>query len=472
MIVLMSWRPSIQQIARHWSGVTVTPPSCCDDVVVAQVRHALERAELVEDELPLVEPAHAFHDHRLDVHLDEDVVVDLLVGLEGELAFAPAEEVERRVLDLGADGALERGPVDVAVLEQDLADAALLVGLRLLDERLLELLAGDVARLHETLAERHGAGLAEGEVDQPGLEEDLARLLLALDRERAGLGAHLHELEHVGKAELSQVALQEHPRLSSRRPGRSSAGDRTRHRTRRPTARRFVIGNTGPELSLARPRRESYSMSLGPSRPTSRLTPPARACRPRRRPSTRRPRGRRAGRVAGGGGAAAGGATAARRRSSSAATRPVASVAAPPSASAQRGPKPPARRPASGPPSGVLPKKTTPQRAITRPRIVGSLLSCSSELVVATKTTAAMPIGTRATSAHVEIGRGGDRSVKAPKRQRRGDEQALRRARTARRQQRRRRERRCPSPWSARRRCRRRDSNENFASSGSRTAKL
>ncbi len=106
----MSWRPSIQHTTRHWSGASLTPAVLFDDVVVAQSRHALERAERGEDELPLVDPPAALHDHRLDVHLDEDVLVgDGLVGLEGEVAVDPAEEVEGDVFDLVAHGLLERG---------------------------------------------------------------------------------------------------------------------------------------------------------------------------------------------------------------------------------------------------------------------------------------------------------------------------------------------------------------------------
>ena len=58
-----------------------------DVLAVGQVRHALERPEVLEDQLPLVDAAAAFHDDVLDVHLDEDVLVgDVLVGAELELA--------------------------------------------------------------------------------------------------------------------------------------------------------------------------------------------------------------------------------------------------------------------------------------------------------------------------------------------------------------------------------------------------
>src|SRR5450756_1538723 len=74
-------------------------------LAVGEVRHALQRAELLEDELPLVDAAAAFHDHVLDVHLDEDVLVEMNVEnviMEGcrridewELIFEQLGSLER-----------------------------------------------------------------------------------------------------------------------------------------------------------------------------------------------------------------------------------------------------------------------------------------------------------------------------------------------------------------------------------------
>ena len=77
------------------------------------------------------------------------------------------------------------------------------------------------AGLHQTLAERQRLRHREGVVDEPVAEEDLAPLIVAADRERARLGAHLHELEDVGETELLQVALEKHSHLALRgRPRR------------------------------------------------------------------------------------------------------------------------------------------------------------------------------------------------------------------------------------------------------------
>ena len=149
----------------------------------------------------------------------QDVLVgDGLVGLEGEVAVGPAEEVEGDVFDLVAHRLLERGPVDVAVLQEDGADASLGRLLLLLGERRPQLLARDVARLHEALAERHRARVGRGEVDLPVAEEDLARLALAVDRQRSRLGAHLDELKDVRQVEFLEVSLQEHSRSPRMRP--------------------------------------------------------------------------------------------------------------------------------------------------------------------------------------------------------------------------------------------------------------
>ena len=124
-IVLMSARPSMWTTTRHSSAVRVRLPSSSHVVAVGEVRDALERAELLEDELPLVDAAAALHDDRLDAHLDEDVLLGRTVaGAELELAVRPAEEVEGGVLDLLAHRLLERRAVEAPLLEEDVARGA------------------------------------------------------------------------------------------------------------------------------------------------------------------------------------------------------------------------------------------------------------------------------------------------------------------------------------------------------------
>ena len=112
-------------------------------VAVGKVRDALQRAELLEDERPLVDAAAALHDDRLDAHLDEDVLLGgTVVGAELELAVGPAEEVEGGVLDLLTHRLLEGAAVEASLLEEDAAQPGALRRLLLRGERLLELARG------------------------------------------------------------------------------------------------------------------------------------------------------------------------------------------------------------------------------------------------------------------------------------------------------------------------------------------
>ena len=215
----MSARPSMWTMTRHSSAVSVRLALAVHVLAVGEVRHPLQRAELLEDELPLVDAAAALHDHRLDVHLDEDVLLGRAVlGAELELAVGPAEEVEGGVLDLLPHRLLERLAVDAALLQQDVAQPGVVGGPALGRERLPELLAADGARLDQALAQGQQLRRRVGVRDHPVAEEDPARLALAADGQRAALGAHLHQLKDIGETELLQVALKKHrPPFARRR---------------------------------------------------------------------------------------------------------------------------------------------------------------------------------------------------------------------------------------------------------------
>ena len=187
-------------------------------------------------------------------------------------------------------------------------------------------------------------GTRVGVVDEAVAEEDLAPLVAAPDGERPGLGAHLHQLEDVGETELLQVALEKH--ASPRCVRGTDVGP-------------YAVSSIGNRsLKLKTP----ASLEATVARAT-RATPPRRPRRPRR--ARRRAPGRRAGTP----GASAAPSRSIRRRSAIRAPRAVARAATPPIATAQRTPKARERAPVSGPPIGVLPRKTTAQSAITRPRI-------------------------------------------------------------------------------------------------------
>ena len=145
-------------------------------------------------------------------------------------------------------------------------------GLLLRGERLLELRVADGAGLDEPLAERQQLRRGVGVGDHPVAEEDLARLAVPADGERAALGAHLHELEDVGETELLQVALEKHrPPFAGRRLAdgpRRVARPRNLHRQR---GRRLEDAPGGAQPAGAAARRAGAAAGAGAAAHLDRL---------------------------------------------------------------------------------------------------------------------------------------------------------------------------------------------------------
>ena len=232
----MSARPSMWTTTRHSSAVSVSSPSLLDALAVGEVRHALQRAELLEDELPLVDAAAALHDHVLDVHLDEDVLV-------GDLSSAPNSNSPsgqlkklKAVSWICSRTACSRVARSMTPCSRRMPPMRrALAGLLLRGERRLELRGADRAGLHEPLAERQQLRHARRRSRScPLRKKILPDSSLAADGERAALGAHLHQLEDVGETELLQVALEKHrpapspSRYAGCHPSRVSPSDNRR----------------------------------------------------------------------------------------------------------------------------------------------------------------------------------------------------------------------------------------------------
>ena len=337
----------------------------------------------------------------------------LSLGAELELAVAPAEEVEGGVLDLLAHRLLERRPVDAPLLQQDARRAGRPPGTS--SARCSACLSCAVL-MAPALTSRSPSGSSCGDGvgvgDHPVAEEDLARLALATDGERAALGTHLHQLEDVGETELLQVALEKH------RPPFVVAGlAEGPRRSRGPVT---SIGNAAGRLearyrprTMGQPARPPAAPRGGgsgrpPPRPRRGHRPapvrPAGTPAPRRCPPRRCRRWRRASR----------------------APVAVASAATPPMPMAQRTPSPRTSRPVIGPPMGVLPRKTIDHSAMTRPRIASAAFSCSRAFVVLMNSTPAPPRRTSSAEPGVVAGDQRERDGDAAEGEGGADEQAAR----------------------------------------------
>ena len=85
-----------------------------------------------------------------------------------------------------------------------------------------------------------------------------------------------------------------------------------------------------------------------------------------------------------------------------------------PTPSAQRAPKSSDTQPAIGPPMGVEPRKTTASRARTRPRIAGSVPSCTTVFEPEMTMTLVMPTGITARYATAVTGARASRIIDTP----------------------------------------------------------
>jgi hypothetical protein len=117
------------------------------------LEHDVRRRDLLLDDRPLVDHPDAFHQdevgaHRLDVGAVE---FDLVGGLEVVVARLPAEQLEDVLRDLHLQRGLQVFLADEVARDQDVAEP--LQRVLLLLKHLFELLSGELALLHEQVAE-------------------------------------------------------------------------------------------------------------------------------------------------------------------------------------------------------------------------------------------------------------------------------------------------------------------------------
>src|SRR6266566_3462434 len=187
------------------------------------------------------------------------------VGLEVEGALRPGEQVVDRFLDLHAHVALEVRLGDHGHPDEDLPQLlAMLLGLPL--DRRFELALGDLAVLHQDVAQPvapiHDGGIADSSL----LEVDVAEVRAIGDGEASRFLSQGEQLKHVGERCLLERAFDGHQRKSSiTRSATSTQSHTTFSRLLMPPR----LETTSP---LARKPRRRVSRGAWPSS-TSRASP-------------------------------------------------------------------------------------------------------------------------------------------------------------------------------------------------------
>ena len=144
------------------------------------------------------------------------VVVDHALLAEAELAVVPAEGAVDDARDLQSQRLAQLLRIHQALAHEQ--EAHSLLGVLLHREDVVELLLGDVARAQQQIAETvlEPAGLGLRGHDLSAEERDRDRVVLALDREDAGLPLQAEHLEDVGQREDAKRSLKTHWESSSR----------------------------------------------------------------------------------------------------------------------------------------------------------------------------------------------------------------------------------------------------------------
>jgi hypothetical protein len=123
------------------------------------------------------------------------------------VARLPAEQLEDVLRDLHLQRGLQVFLADEVARDQDVAEP--LQRVLLLLQHLFELLSGELALLHEQVAEPvlDALGGRIGVHDHPVLERDGHGLLLLVQRQDAGLPLQPDQLEDVGEPEVLDRSL-------------------------------------------------------------------------------------------------------------------------------------------------------------------------------------------------------------------------------------------------------------------------
>ncbi|OLE25520.1 MAG: hypothetical protein AUG44_15865 [Actinobacteria bacterium 13_1_20CM_3_71_11] len=104
-----------------------------------------------------------------------------------------------------------------------------------------------------------------------------------------------------------------------------------------------------------------------------------------------------------------------RRNSTTRATTAAAREIAPPTQMLARGPNASANQPTSGAPTGLVPRNATTYSAMTRPRISGSVPSCTRWLAAWARKICTKPVGTRIAAVSRYVGMSPDSVPSTPK---------------------------------------------------------
>src|SRR6185503_1928517 len=132
-----------------------------------------------------------------------------LAGDEAEAAVAPQDDVVDDAAEHLVHGVLHLLLRGLTVLDEDLADAALrLVALAL--ERTRDRRGADVGLVHEQLARAHREPARAREHGAAALVPQVHALLAAGELEPTLRLRELQELQHLGREEVCEVALQRH----------------------------------------------------------------------------------------------------------------------------------------------------------------------------------------------------------------------------------------------------------------------
>src|SRR2546426_11109076 len=197
------------------------------EAVLVELEDQVERRDLFLDQAPLVHAAGALEQQRLGVDRDQEVLpLRPDVDLEVEGSLRPGEQVVHRLLDLNAHVALQVGLRDDSHPDEALSQLLVARGGLPVDGR-GELLLGDLAVLHEDIAQPVAPVDNRGVADAALVEVDVAEVRAVGDRETSRLLPEGEQLEYVGERGFLERAFDGHQRSSSMRRSATSGQSQT-----------------------------------------------------------------------------------------------------------------------------------------------------------------------------------------------------------------------------------------------------